>query len=562
MPHHRPPPSPRRATRPGPLLRRPWAAPVLAVVVAVLLSACYAVQPRGETPERKDVSSVPAEGVSLADGGDLVMGLSADPDVLDPTTSSSLYTRYVMSSICEKLYDIDAQGRIVPQLATELPELDDGGRTVRIPLRQGVTFADGTPFDAEAVQRTLERHLEKEDSARAAEMGPVESVVAVDDSTVELRYATPFAPVTASLADRAGMILSPRALDDLGDDFGTSPVCVGPFRFVERVPATSIVVERDPEYYAADEVHLDTITYRIMTDANIRAANLQSGDVHVIDTVSPTTIETLEREPGIGLLQTGSLGYQGITFNLGNTDGVGTPPGTIDTPVASDPRVRAAFELSLDREALVNSVFDNWFEPACSPISPDTVYATEASNECPPFDPERARDLLDEAGVDTPVELTMKVSNTPDTLRLAQAIQGSVSAGGFDIELEPVEYTTLLDDQTGGDFEILQLGWSGRIDPHGNMFSFLSTGQANNYSGFSDERVDALLERAAGEVDTGRRADLYGQVVTLVHEVDPIVYLYRQRNLTGYSEDVAGVSTYGDGVVRLSRAAFVTDGGS
>jgi len=500
--------------------------------------------------------------VSLADGGDLVMGLSADPDVLDPTTSSSLYTRYVMSSICEKLYDIDADGRIVPQLATELPELDDGGRTVRIPLRQGVTFADGTPFDADAVKRTLERHLEKEDSARAAEMGPVESVVAVDDSTVELRYETPFAPITASLADRAGMIMSPRALDDLGDDFGTSPVCVGPFRFVERVPATSIVVERDPEYYAADEVHLDTITYRIMTDANIRAANLQSGDVHVIDTVSPTTIETLEREPGIGLLQTGSLGYQGITFNLGNTDGVGTPPGRIDTPVASDPRVREAFELALDREALVNSVFDNWFEPACSPISPDTVYATEASNECPPFDPERARELLDEAGVETPVQLTMKVSNTPDTLRLAQAIQGSVSAGGFDIELEPVEYTTLLDDQTGGDFEILQLGWSGRIDPHGNMFSFLSTGQANNYSGFSDERVDALLERAAREVDTDRRADLYGQVVTLVHEADPIVYLYRQRNLTGYSEDIAGVSTYGDGVVRLSRAGFVTDGGA
>ena len=551
--------------RPRP--RRGRAAPTIAavlatVLLAALLSACYPVQPRGEAPDREDRPSVSAEGKTLADGGDLVMGLSADPDVLDPTTSSSLYTRYVMSSICEKLYDIDADGRIVPQLASELPELDDGGRTVRIPLRDGVTFADGTPFDAEAVRQTLDRHLTKEDSARAAEMGPVESIEAVDDRTVELRYEAPFAPLTASLADRAGMIMSPRALDDLGDDFGNAPVCVGPFRFVERVPATSIVVERDPEYYAADEVHLDTITYRIMTDANIRAANLQSGDVQVIDTVSPTTIEVLDREPGIGLLQTGSLGYQGITFNVGNTDGVGEPPGEIDTPAAKDPRVREAFELSLDREALVNSVFDNWFEPACSPISPDTVYATEASNACPPYDPDRSKELLEEAGVDTPVELTMKVSNTPDTLRLAQAIQGSVSAGGFDIELEPVEYTTLLDDQTSGDFEILQLGWSGRIDPHGNMFSFLATGQPQNYSGYSDERVDDLLERAARETDTDRRAQLYGEVVTLVHEADPIVYLYRQRNLTAYSEDVAGISTFGDGVVRLSRAGFVTDGGS
>ncbi len=529
-----------------------------AVVVMVLVaSACHPVQPRGEAPDRQDVFTVSLDGKDVDEGGDLVMGLSADPDVLDPTTSSSLYTRYVMSSICEKLYDIDSDGRIVPQLATELPELGAGGRTVRIPLRQGVTFADGAPFDADAVRTTLERHLTKEDSARASELGPIEEIVAVDDHTVELRYETPFAPITASLTDRAGMIMSPQALDELGDDFGNAPVCVGPFKFVERVPATSIVVERDPEYYAADQVHLDTITYRIMTDANIRAANLRSGDVQVVDTVSPTTIETLEREPGIGLLQTSSLGYQAVTFNVGNSDGVGEPPGKVDSPVA-DVSVRRAFELSLDREALVNSVFDNWFEPACSPISPDSEFATEASNACPPFDPKEARALLEEAGADLPVELTMKVTNTPDTLRLAQAIQGSVSAGGFDIEIEPVEYTTLLDDQTNGDFEVLQLGWSGRIDPHGNTFAFVGTGQSQNYSGYSNEQVDTLLEQAATEVDMQARAQLYGQVVEQVQRDVPLTYLYRQRNLTAYSEDVAGISTFGDGVVRLSRAAFVT----
>ena len=523
----------------------------------LLLGGCYQVQPRAATPEREDITTAAAESARIRKGGDLVMGLSADPDVLDPTTSSSLYTRYVMSSICEKLYDIDAEGRIVPQLATDLPEIEDGGKTVRIPLRDGVRFADGTTFDAEAVRRSLDRHLTKDDSARAAEMGPIEDIVAVDDRTVELRYETPFSPITASLADRAGMIMSPKALDKLGDDFGNNPVCVGPFKFVKRVPATSIVVEKDPRYYAADEVHLDTITYRIMTDANIRAANLQSGDVQVIDSVSPTTIDTLRRAPGIGLLQTGSLGYQGITFNVGNADGVGEPPGKVDSPAAKDPRVRQAFELSLDREALVNSVFSNWFEPACSPISPDTVFATEASNACPPFDPEKARALLREAGLKTPVHLTMKVSNTPDTLRLAQAIQGSVSAGGFDVEIEPVEYTTLLDDQSNGDFEILQLGWSGRIDPHGNMFAFLSTGQSNNYSGYSDDKVDELLTEAAEQVDTGQRAKTYGEVMTQVQKDDPIVYLYRQRNLTAYSEDITGVSTFADGVVRLSRAGFV-----
>jgi peptide/nickel transport system substrate-binding protein len=120
-----------------------------------------------------------------------------------------------------------------------------------------------------------------------------------------------------------------------------------------------------------------------------------------------------------------------------------------------------------------------------------------------------------------------------------------------------VEYTTLLDDQSNGDFEILQLGWSGRIDPHGNMYAFLATGQSNNYSGYSDDNVDRLLTEAAEQVDTEQRAKTYGEVVSTVQKDDPIVYLYRQRNLTAYSEDITGVSTFADGVVRLSRTGFV-----
>lgn len=531
----------------------------LILLALLLLASCYDVQPPPEAVERQDRTSVSREGQDLQQGGDLTMGLSAEPDVLDPTTSSSLYTRYVMNAICEKLYDIDADSELVPQLAADLPTVSDKGRTVTIPLREGIQFADGTELDSAAVKTTLERNLTKEDSARASEMGPIKSIETPDPRTVVLRYKTPFAPITATLADRAGMIMSPTALKELGDGFGESPTCAGPFKFVERVPATSITVEKDPNYYAADEVMLDSITYKIMTDANIRAANLRSGDVDVIDTVSPQDVDLLQEEPGIGLLQTGSLGYQGITFNVGNTDGVGAKPGEIDTPIAQDRRVRQAFEHSLDREALVNSVFNNWFEPACSPISPDTEFATKASNACPSYDPALSRKLLKEAGVQTPVRLEMSVSNTPDTLRLAQAIQGSVKDGGFDVEIQPVEYTTLLDAQDRGDFDILQLGWSGRIDPHGNMFIFLATGQSSNYSGYGNKKVDRLLNKAAEQVKVEDRARTYGQVMRQVAKDDPLIYLYRQRNLTGLTEDIVGVSTYADGVVRLSRAAFLKE---
>lgn len=528
-----------------------------AALAVTALTACQPIQPLPAAPVREDVTGVPLGEATIREGGDLVMALSAEPDRLDPTTSSSLYTRYVMQTMCQKLYDIDAEGEIVPQLATALPEVSEDGLTVTIPVRTDAVFADGVPFDAEAVRTTLERHLTLEGSTRKSELGPIAGIRAVGEDRVEISYERPFAPLTAALADRAGMMLSPQAIAENGADFGTNPVCVGPFKFVDRVPQTSITVERDPLYYDAEDVHLDTITYRIITDANIRAANLRSGDVQVADTISPQDVDALLKEDGVGVLQVGSLGYQALTVNVGNVDGAGEPPGTIDTPVAQESAIRMALSMSIDREALVNTVFNSWFEPACSPVSPDSPYSSAPSEACPPYDPEGARQLLEDAGVETPYPLEMQVTNTPDTLRFGQALQAAVADGGFDLTVVPVEYSTLLDVQSQGDFEALQLGWSGRIDPHGNMFNFLSTGGGNNYSGYSNPELDEVLTSAAQINDVEGRAELYGKAVELVQRDNPIIYLYRQRNLTAYSTDVVGVETFTDGVVHLSDAAFI-----
>lgn len=523
----------------------------------LLLGACAPIQALEPAPERQDVPAAELEGKTIIEGGDLVMALSAEPDRLDPTTSSSLYTRYVMQTMCQKLYDINAEGELAPQLATELPEISADGLTVTIPLRSDAVFADGTPFNAEAAKTTLERHLTLEGSTRKGELGPISSINAVDEFTLEIIYETPFAPLNAALADRAGMMLSPAALEQAGSAFGDHPVCVGPFKFKDRVPQTSISVERDPLYYDAGAVHLDTITYRIMTDANIRAANLRSGDVQVADTISPQDVDALVQEQGLGILQIGSLGYQAMTVNIGNVDGTGEPPGDLGTPLAEQADIRRALSMSIDREALVNTVFNSWYEPACSPVSPDSPYASELSEDCVDYDPEAARALLESTGAQVPFPITMQVTNSPDTLRYAQALQAAVSEGGFELTIRPVEYSTLLDVQTRGDFEALQLGWSGRIDPHGNMSNFLKTGGGNNYSGYSNPEVDRLLTEAAQSTDPDMRAALYGQVVQQIQIDNPILYLYRVRSLTGYTKEVAGVATYPDGVVRLGTAAFV-----
>jgi peptide/nickel transport system substrate-binding protein len=395
-------------------------------------------------------------------------------------------------------------------------------------------------------------------SQRTSEMGPIASVEAPDAGTVVLHYKRAFAPITAALADRAGMIMSPVALAAKGDNFGEAPVCVGPFKFVKRVPQTSISVTRDPRYYDAANVHLDTITYRIMSDANIRAANLRSGDIQVADTISPQDVDALIKDPDLKVLQSSSLGYQGITINTGNVDGAGKPPKPLDTPLGKDPRVRAAFAASIDRRTLVDTVFNNWFEVACSPIAPQTPYASPASNACPAFDPQRSRQLLAEAGVPVPLPVTLQVSNEQDALRYSQALQASVAEGGFDLRIVPVEYSTLLDVQKRGDFELLQLGWSGRVDPDANTSRFLSTTSSGNYGGFSSPELDNLLTQSAKLTDPAQRAELYGQAVQVIQRENPIVYTYRIRNITVHTAGVAGIQVFSDGVVRLGKAAFVS----
>lgn len=535
-------------------MRRRMALTLGAAGAAALMSGCIPLQPLEAPPQRPDRTDATPGARPFREGGHLVMALSSEPDKLDPTTSSSLYTRYVMQTMCEKLYDISAEGEIVPMLAAALPEISADGLTVEIALREGVTFSDATPFDAEAVRITLERHLTLEGSARVGELGPITAVEAVEPLRVRVTFESPFAPFTAALADRAGMIMSPTALEDRGEDFGNHPVGVGAFRFVRRVPQTSIEVEADPLYYDAENVHLDRITYRIMSDANIRAANIQSGDVHVADTISPQDIETLEAAAQVRTLQVGSLGYQGLTINMGHVPEGQEPP---TTPLATDARVRRALSLAVDREALVNTVFNGWYTAAGSPISPDSPFATEASSSLPAHDPQAARALLEEAGAPIPYPVRVTVTNTQDSLRYAQALQAQVKDSGFALEILPMEYTAVLDAQDRGDFEAVLLGWSGRVDPHGNMYSFWSTGGGNNYPGLSDPEIDALLVEAAQATDPAARAEIYGEAVTRMREIDAFVYLYRQRSLTAHREDVAGLSVYADGVVHLSHAGFL-----
>ncbi|MFI6243870.1 ABC transporter substrate-binding protein [Micromonospora sp. NPDC050795] len=537
-------------------------AAVAAAAVVCTVVACSPVSNNegetsgGDQSAGQDSFGTPADPAAVKQGGKLVIALSAEPDALDPTLSRSLYSRYVFQAMCQKLYDVNEQAQVVPQLATALPTTSGDGRTVTIPLRPGVRFADGTAFDSAAVKATLQRHLTNARSARKSELGPIDGVDTPDAQTVVLRLKQPFAPLLGALADRAGMIMSAQALRAKGDDFASAPVCVGPFKFAKRVPQNSIEVVRDPNYYDASKVHLDTISWRILTDASIRAANLRSGDAQVADSISTQDVAALRQDPAVSVLQSQSLGYQGLTINIGNVDGVGTAAKPINRPLAQNAKVRQAFEHAIDRKALVDAVFNGLHAAACSPISPASTFSSPEAQTCPAHDPAKAKQLLAEAGVQTPYAVTMLASNTPDTLRLAQALQSMVKDGGFDLKINPVEYSSLLDEQDRGNFELLQLGWSGRIDPDANITNFVGTGASQNVAGYSNPQLDSLLTQARQSGDVEQRRKLYGQAVTVLQQDDALIYLYRQRNLTAVSKQIQGLQVYPDGVIRAAFAGF------
>ncbi|MEV8564822.1 ABC transporter substrate-binding protein [Streptomyces sp. NPDC051322] len=493
----------------------------------------------------------------VRDGGTLTVALNADPDKLDPSLAQTLVGRTVFAGMCEKLYDIDQRGTIVPQLAAALPKTSADGRTVTLRVRQDLKFSDGTGLDADSVVTSLLRHRDLPGSARATELAPVESVRATGRYTVQLKLKEPYTPLTGVLADRSGMVMSPAALKKYGKNFTNHPSCVGPFRFVERVGGDRIVLEKDPNYYDAAHVHLDRVIYKPIPDGSVRLAHLRSGDVQVGDQMAPVDVRSALTEPKLQLFNSPSLGYQGIGLNVGNVKGLGEKPGKLDTPIARDVRVREAFELSIDRDLLNKVVFQGMYEPACGPISPESAIAPGVQpSACPKRDIARAKKLLKEAGVKTPVRIGFKVSTTPESSRIGQVVQAMAKEAGFDVVLQPMEYATLLSETDDGHYDAFTSGWSGRLDPDGNISNFLQTQGAMNAYGYGDPKTDQLIERGRTEADPAARTRIYQELSKRVAAAHALIYLYRQKNYVVAGRSVSGIHVYGDGLVRVKSAGY------
>ncbi len=473
--------------------------------------------------------------------GTLRFGLDFDFEFFDPARSGSYIERVVNTAMCDQLLDIDPQLNLVPQLATSWDWSADK-LALTLHLRPGVVFSDGAPLDAEAVRANIERYRTAPYSFRRTELKSLTGVDVVDPLTVRIRLSEPFAPLLALLANRPGVMLSPRILGLSSDEIGAHPVCAGPFTLVERVAQDHITLKRSPTYWDAARVQLDGVEFKIMTDSTVRLVNLQSGQMDVANRLAATDVLAVQADKRLRLVSSPSIGFEMLSFNLDH----GT---AAETPFGKDVRVRQAFAKAIDRSSLNQVVFEDRMIPSNQTETPNGKYWNPAF-PVPGRDLVGAKALLVQAGVPHP-KLVLSVTNSPTDVQVGEVIQAMAGEAGFDVSVEKGESVSQTQAAMRGDYQADLVIWSGRPDPDGNLTLWMRCGAPLNWTGWCSKEMDGALDRGAAAPDEATRIEAYRQATAVWMRDMPYMVLYHFTWFWGLADRVAGFVPRPDGLVRM-----------
>lgn len=465
------------------------------------------------------------------------IGLKADPPSMDPNISTSLYDRQVYASLYDKLFDIDPSGKIVPMLA-ESYEVTPDGKTYTFKLKQGVKFHDGTDFDAEAVKFNFERNMKDEKSKRKGDMKFVESVAVVDKNTVKVQMKEPFAPFLSILADRGGTMVSPAAVKQYGDQYLNHPVGTGPFVFVEQVKGDHVTLKKNENYWGGAP-KVDEVTYKVFTNGTAKVQNLRSGMLDIIDDTPVKEIPAVKGDSSLQLTAESGWGYQGLYLNNSRAP-------------FDNKFLRAAVDRAIDREALVKVLFNGYAAPARTAFAKGSLAYNEELNKPIPPNADEIKDLLAKGGQPNGFSFKLYITSSPENEQLGAVLQNMWKQYGINATLEKLEYGQLLETGEKGEFDALQLGWSGRQDPDQNFHDFVVTGTANNDGRISLPKLDELVLKARSEVDETKRKALYEEATKLLQDEAGYSYLYHQYVLIGMNKKVSGFTYVPDGIIRTA----------
>jgi len=508
---------------------------------AIVLGACS-----GGTGTTSGGTAAPNAGAPVA-GGTLTFALENDLINGDPMLSTAFVDRNVHYLIYDTLLRSDPKGNIVAGLATKW-ETSSDGKTFTLTLREGITFQDGTPFNADAVKWNLDRYRTDAKSQRKGELGSVDTVTVVDAKTVKLNLKAPFSPLAAQLVDRAGMMLSQKAVEAGGADFTRKPVNAGtgPFAFVEAVKDDHITLAKNPKYWEKDSSgnqlpYLDKIIIKPITDGTVRVTQLKTGDVQAANKVPGKDVADLKKATDLTYLEGPNFGFDSIILN--------NAPGF----VFSEIRYRQAVAAAIDRQEVLDKVNFGVGLVGYGPISP-AHFAYDPNFKPFTVDPAKAKALVDSVG--KPLEFTLIIpSGDPVQVQFATLVKAQMAKAGITMNIQSLEFAQILDQQTKRIFKDATLtGWSGRLDPDGNTYDHIVTAKPFNDESYSSKTVDDAMDQQRTLSDPAARKPLLRKAEeTVVTEAGRVWYAFRITSVVT-AKKVHGVDAYPDGIIRFAYA--------
>jgi len=466
------------------------------------------------------------------------IAIGVDPDTLDPVQGTTTTVDNILDYVVEPLASINENGELVPMLATSWTVADDG-LSIDLELREGVTFHDGTPFDAEAAVWNIERVLDPD--VRVPRRGPfaaIASVEATGEHELRVNLSEPAPYMMGVLAQTLVGMLSPASVDAEGNSFEnvTMPVGTGPYTYTSRSPGENLIVDRYDGYWG-EMPYYDRVVFQVVPEATTRESLLLADQVDLIILPPTSDIPALEANPRTEVV----LGPSNRTIFIVLNN---------DAPELADPRVRQALNYAVDKEAIVQGILFGAADVMDAPMA-DSLFGYEEIGAYP-YDPERARELLAEAGVE-PGELTLDfiapTGRYVQDFAAAQAIANFLREVGIDTGVRTMDWPsyvgTIVRPPDEQDVEMHLLGWAPSfMDASQQMQQFLTSQHPPNglaTSFYDNPDVDRLVDAANQETDEERRAELYAEASRLVWEDAPWIFLWVQRFPMVHAADVTNI---------------------
>ena len=472
-----------------------------------------------------------------ASGGTLIYVRNIDARTLDPHFSAQFSERFMLYNIYNTLVSWDTDFNIIPELAQSWEILEDGTGIV-FNLVPNAVFHDGTACDATAIKWNLDRILNPDTNSnqRGQLEVAVASVEATDPTTLFIALKKPWRPLLAALGERPGFIVSPTAVENSGDQFALNPVGSGPFKFVEWVPDSHIIVERFEDYWDEGKPYLDRIEMRHVPDTQVAVTMVRTGEAHLTDEIDPPMVEALADATDVHVVNYESWRWYGMQMD-------------VDKPPFDNAELRQALAYGTDREIIRQLIFNSTGRVMTHPIAGGWAYDPELDSLMQ-YDPARAQELMANSGA-AGQSFPYTIDNTRLSTDMAQLLQAQYAELPFTMEIETVDaadHFALIKDDT---ITWGPTNWTPRADPDGLLRILWHSTGFQNSNGYNNPEVDRLLDEAAGIYDTERAAELYHEIERIIVEDASYVFFQAPAEFAAVRNEVGGFVYYPDLVLRL-----------